>query len=145
MKYAVFMATRDFSAVQGKLSVGETPSHQQVLLAVLQAVAANDFASVPEYFTEDAELHIHGFPNLNGIWRGRANVAAAMAVNFGKVTEQKPVIQAMIPHGDVLAVRLREKGRFVASRLPYDVEAVIWCTFADGKIAKVEEFVHRAD
>jgi ketosteroid isomerase-like protein len=136
------MPTRDFAAIEATLSSDNAPSNQQTFLSVIQAIGANNFAAVSQYLTEDAELNIHGFPHMNGVWRGRVNVIAAMTVNFKKVTEQKPVIQDMVQRDDVLIIRMRETGRFVESKIPYDVDVVLWCTFAKGKIAKVEQFVH---
>ncbi len=136
------MSTRDFSAIEATLSSDDAPNNQQTFLAAIQAIGANNFTAVSEYLTEDVELNIHGFPHMNGVWRGRVNVIAAMTMNFKKVTEQKPVIQDIVQRDDILVIRMRESGRFVESKIPYDVDVVLWCTFSGGKIAKIEEFIH---
>lgn len=136
------MSTRDFSAIEATLSSDSAPNNQQTFLAAIQAIGANNFAAIGQYVTDDVELCIHGFPHMNGTWRGRVNVLAAMTMNFKKVTEQKPLIQDMVQRDDVLVLRMRESGRFVESKIPYDVDVVFWCTFSGGKISKIEEFVH---
>ena len=133
------MQIRDFSAAASQL---QAVSQQGVLQGVLQALSQNDYDALPQYFADDAELHIHGFSHLNGSWRGRAKVIAAMSANFQKVAQQKPAIRQLIEQGNTLVARLHETGLLVASQTPYEVEAVIWCTFEAGKLAKLEEFVH---
>jgi len=68
-------------------------------------------------------------------------VVAATASNYAKVTEQKPQIRAMIAQGEEIALRFHETGRLVESNDSYDLDVVLWCTFVDGKIRRIEEFI----
>jgi hypothetical protein len=45
-------------------------------------------------------------------WRGRSAVVAAARKNFAPIENQQPEIEAMISHGESIAVLLREGGVF---------------------------------
>ncbi len=113
-------------------------------MAVIQSVAGGNFEALPSHFTEDIELHIHGFPPLDNSWHGCAEVIAAMAANFNRIIGQRTAIEGMIQQGDAIAVLVRETGRFRDERDSYRVHGVIWFTFREGRISRVMEFVHRA-
>ncbi len=135
------MPDRDFTGFKEKLAESPIAETQGVLLAVLQAIGTGNFAALPQYLTDDVELHIHGFPALDGRWLGCPAVVAATASNYAKVTDQKPQIRAMVAQGEEIALRFHETGRLVESNDSYDLDVVLWCTFVDGKIRRIEEFI----
>ena len=78
---------------------------------MLNDIASNTFSTLPQHFTEGIELHIHGFPELNGAWHGCDAVVKALANNFGKVTDQIPQIETVIiEQGDNIAMLINETG-----------------------------------
>jgi len=135
------MPDRDFTGFEGRLAEKPASNTQGILLAVIQAIGTGNFAALPQYLTDDVELHIHGFPALDGRWLGCTAVVAATASNYAKVTDQKPQIRAMIAQGDEIALRFHETGRLVESNDSYEVDVVLWCTFVDGRIRRIEEFI----
>lgn len=78
------MISRDFASVESSLRQDGSLPHptQQVLLSLFSAIGKDDLAALPLYFTDDVQLHIHGFQAVNGSWTGRDNVIAAIGVNF---------------------------------------------------------------
>jgi ketosteroid isomerase-like protein len=112
-----------------------------VLLAVLSAIAQDDFDALAEAVTDDVELSICGFGPLNGVWRGRSEVVAITRKNFGLIANQKPEVESMIAEGDAVVVLLRESGVFKSDGQPYSIRGVQWFTFANGKIKKIDEIV----
>ncbi len=145
------MPERDFTSLTFALENAPPTDagHRDVLTAVLAAIAANDTPSLANYFTEDAELHIHGFAPIAGSWYGRENVVAAADRNFDKLRQQTPHVEAMIEQGEHIALFVRETGLVQETSPPgredsrdYDVRGVIWWTFRDGKLRRVEEFIH---
>ena len=112
-----------------------------VLHKAFQAIIEGDFEAFGRSVTDDVALNILGLGALNGSWRGRASVIAAARKNFGLLAEQKPEIESMIADGDRIAVLVRETGIFKSSGQIYRVRGVQWFTFADGKIAKIDEII----
>ena len=138
------MADRDFSAVVSAIKQApETRTgHQEVLHAVVSAIAANDMKALEPYFTEDVELHIHGFAPIDGSWSGRANVTAAATRNFQKLAQQQPRIETMVDQSDHVVWLLIESGYLKETGQRYEARGVIWWTFAGTQIRRVEEFIH---
>jgi hypothetical protein len=66
-------------------------------------------------------------------------VVAAARKNYGKLENQQPEIEAMISHGDSIAVLLRESGVLKSTRQAYSIRGVQWFTFVDGKIRKIDQ------
>ena len=98
----------------------------------------------PEFLAEDVEFQIHGLLTMDGSWRGVAQVVAAMASNFSRVSDQKPTIEAMIQQGDGIALRFHETGRLQGNNAAYVARGVIWFSFVENRISRVEEFIHSA-
>ena len=140
------MSDRDFTAVKSTIQSAQfhVTDHQEVLLSVITAIGSNDIESLHQHFTDDAELHIHGFPGMDGSWRSRNEVLAAIAGNFGKITEQKPEIEAMIHQDEAIAMLIRETGRLKADGRRYEARGVIWYTFQGARLRRIEEFVRTA-
>ena len=90
------------------------------------------------------EFQIHGLLTMDGSWRGVAQVVAAMASNFSRVSDQKPTIEAMIQQGDGIALRFDETGRLQGNNAAYVARGVIWFSFVENRISRVEEFIHSA-
>jgi ketosteroid isomerase-like protein len=138
------MAERDFAAVLTaiKYSPAAPAAHQEVLHVVVSAIAANDMKALESYFTEDIELHIHGFAPLDGSWSGRDSVIAAATSNYQKLAEQSPQIETMIEQGDNVVWLLLESGHLKENGQRYEARGVIWWTFQGTRICRVEEFLH---
>jgi hypothetical protein len=68
-------------------------------------------------------------------------VIAAARKNYGQLENQRPEIEAMISHGDSIAVLLSESGVLKATRQAYSIRGVQWFTFADGKIRKIDQII----
>jgi len=68
-------------------------------------------------------------------------VLAATRRNFDKLSGQIPELEGMISEGDSVAVLVRETGTFKASGDNYNIRAVQWFTFANGKIKKIDQIV----
>ena len=98
------------------ISRGTTPDpevaagHQDVLHAIVAAIAADDMKALEPYFTEDVVLNIHGLAPIDGSWTGRADVIAAATRNFQKLAEQQPRIETILDQGDNVAWLLAESG-----------------------------------
>ncbi len=114
---------------------------QTVLHRAFDAIVQGNFDAFGESVNEDVELNIRGLGELDGAWRGRAEVIAATRKNFMALAEQKPEIESMISQGDCVAVLLNETGVFKSNGQPYSVRGVQWFTFADGKISRIDEIV----
>jgi ketosteroid isomerase-like protein len=114
---------------------------QDVLHAAYDAIIKGDFDALGESMTDDVNLNICGFPTIDGNWRGRNDVIAAARKNYGQLENQQPEIEAMISHGDSIAVLLSESGVLKSTRQAYSIRGVQWFTFADGKIRKVDQII----
>jgi len=119
----------------------QTGDLQAILHAAYDAIVRGDFDAFSESVTDDVELNICGFGQLDGTWRGRNEVVAATRRNFAEVESQQPEIEGMIRQGDCVAVLLRETGVFKSSGEAYSIRGVQWFTFADGKIKKIDEII----
>jgi ketosteroid isomerase-like protein len=114
---------------------------QAVLHKAFEAVIGGNFDAFRDSLTDNVEMNISGFGPLDGNWRGRDEVVAATRSNFALLANQKPEIESMISQGDRVAVLLRESGVFKSNGQPYSVRGVQWFTFANGKIAKIDEII----
>ena len=134
------MSTRNFRAIEATFRESPAIAKQQVLASVLNAIASNTLSTLPQHFTEDIELHIHGFPELDGAWHGCDAVVKALANNFGKVTDQVPQIETVIEQGDNIAMLINETG--ILNQRKYNVRVTVWFTFEGSRIERVVEFAH---
>jgi ketosteroid isomerase-like protein len=133
--------TDKFLRTTGSAATAVASDPQTVLHASFDAIIQGNFDLFGQSVTEDVELNIRGFGELDGSWRGRDEVVAATRKNFGLLGEQKPEIESVISEGNRIAVLLQERGVFKASGQAYSVRGVQWFTFADGKISKIDEIV----
>jgi len=113
----------------------------RLLRDIYWAVARQDFQTALGFLTDDIELEILGPPELPfaGHWRGRAEVASALAKNFAHLEDQRLELQHVVAQGDTIVVFARERGRYVVTGLPYDVHWVHLFQFRDGKVARFRE------
>jgi ketosteroid isomerase-like protein len=114
---------------------------QAVLHAVYAAVISGDFDALNGSVTDDVALNICGFPPINGTWKGRGEVVAAVRKNYGQLESQQPTIESMISQGDSIAVLMRETGVLRSTGQAYSVRGVQWFTFAGGRISKIDQVV----
>ncbi len=134
------MSIRDFSAVESQLQPTRPVDRQAVIAQLLQTLASNDFAALPQYLSENVQFQIYGFPALNGAWHGREAVVAALTANFSRISEQKTTLRGLVQQGDLLALRVHEAGQLEGT--PYEVEAVFWMVFDGPVLSEITEFVH---
>jgi len=116
--------------------------HQDVLHAVVSAIAANDMKALEPFFTEDIELCIRGFAPIDDSWRGRDSVIAAATRNFQKLAQQDPQVETMIEQDDNIVWLLRESGYIKENAQSYEARGVIWWNFEGTQIRRVEQFLH---
>ena len=109
------MSERDFFTIVSRLSDPADP--QPVPMAVVPAAGAGKFDELPQYFTEDSELRIHGFAPIEEFWQGCANMVEAVRANFARISHQNSSIEGLIQQGDAVALRVRETGELVADRV----------------------------
>jgi ketosteroid isomerase-like protein len=119
--------------------IADVADTSTVLPSVIAAIAAGKYEEAGEFMTEDVILDIKGFERMNGHWHGRESVVAAMARNFGMVRDQRPVIDATIHSGYTTAVLFHETGLFTDDGEPYSIRAVMWVTYDNGLIHRVDE------
>jgi ketosteroid isomerase-like protein len=136
---------QDFSQVMATLDERQTSSrtHSQIgiISAVLAAVAAKDLDSVVHLFHPDAVMTITGIPDLEGTTRGPGNIIEALVRNFETVTEQSPVIEAIVEHENYVITRIRETGKLRRTGEAYQGRAILWFTFEKGQILQLDEVV----
>jgi ketosteroid isomerase-like protein len=106
-----------------------------------RAVARQDFAGAMAFFADDVQFEIYGPKELpfTGKWRGRDEVATALAKNFALLADQRPEIQHLVAQGDTVVLFARESGRFLPTNKPYDIHFVQLFQFRDGKVVLVRE------
>lgn len=119
----------------------EASDHRAILHAAFAAVLRADFETFGGFISDDVELSIRGFGEIDGTWKGRGQVVAATRENFGKIGSQEPVIQGLVAAGNCIAVLIEEAGVFKTNGEPYHVRGVQWFTFEDGKIQRIEEII----
>jgi ketosteroid isomerase-like protein len=128
-------------AIRPPAAPATAEDNKRVLHSAYESVVLGDFARFADYLTDNAELEIRGFPEMDGSWRGRDEVAAAARANYGKVAEQKPEIEGMIADGNTIAVFLREKGIVRDGMRPYDCRGVQRFTFEGGRISRIDQII----
>jgi ketosteroid isomerase-like protein len=108
---------------------------------VYRAIGRQDFQAALDSLADDIELEILGPPELPfaGCWRGRAEVATALAKNFANLEDQRPEVQHLVAQGDTVVIFARERGRFIATGSPYDLHWVQLFQLRDGKIVRFRE------
>jgi ketosteroid isomerase-like protein len=106
-----------------------------------RAVGRQDFAAALDFCADDIDLEILGPPDLPfaGCWRGRAEVATALAKNFALLADQRLEVQHLVAQGDTVVVFARERGRFLQTGLPYDIHWVQLFQYRDGKLTRFRE------
>ena len=119
--------------------IADVADTSAVLPAVIAAIAAGQYEAACAFMTEDVILDIKGFDRINGHWYGREAVVAAIARNFVMVREQRPVIDATIHADYTTALLFHETGVFTDDGSPYSIRAVMWVTYDNGLIHRVDE------
>ena len=119
--------------------IADVADTSTVLPAVIAAIAAGKYEDAGAFMTEDVILDIKGVERMNGHWRGREEVVAAMARNFGMVRDQRPVIDSTLHAGYTTALLFHETGIFTDDGEPYSIRAAMWVTYDNGLIHRVDE------
>jgi hypothetical protein len=122
-----------------KRVIADVADTSTVLPAVIAAISVGKYKEAGEFLTEDVILDIKGFDRMNGRWHGREAVVDAMARNFGMVQDQRPVIDATIHAGYSTALLFHETGIFADDGERYSIRAVMWVTYDNGLIHRVDE------
>lgn len=123
-------------AARAIADVADTPI---ALSRLIGAIATGNFEDAASWMTDDAVLDIRGYGRMNGYWRGRDNVVAALRHNFAKVRDQRPVVDATIHSGYTTSILFSEQGVFVADEVPYSVRASLWITYDGERIHRIDE------
>jgi ketosteroid isomerase-like protein len=128
------------SSVEHKVAESE---NVRVVRELYRAIERGDLAALSDCFHNDMDLEITGPPSLPilGRWRGRDEVATAVASNFAMLENQRPEIRSLIAQGDTVVIVGREEGFIVASGASYAVHWVQIYRFQDGRIAQLHEIV----
>jgi ketosteroid isomerase-like protein len=113
--------------------------NHEILTSVYDAIVRGDFDHFGELLAEDVQLDIRGAGPMDGKWSGRRPVLEAVRANFALIAEQKPEIECILSERDCAAVLFRESGKFHHEGRDYRARVVQWFTFADGKIARIDE------
>jgi len=110
---------------------------------LFRAIGEGDFAAMAAALHEEVELEITGPPTVPflGVWNGREAVAEAVKRNFGMLDAQVPEVVSMSVQNDHVVVILRERGRYIATDLPYSVRVAQVFTLADGLVRRVREII----
>jgi ketosteroid isomerase-like protein len=119
----------------------DSSENEAILQGVYAGLVKGDYEPLHHAAADEIELCICGFEPLSGKWRGRKEVIEATKANFGRVENQKPVVEGFISGRDCVAVLMHEKGVVCGTGEHYSVRVVQWVTFANGKITKVEQIV----
>lgn len=116
-------------------------AHVRLVQASYRAAAAGDLPGFLAGLADDAELETVGPATIPyvGRWRGRDEVAGAVARNFGYLEDQRPEVLAVVAQGDTVIVVARERGRCRPSGRPYDMHWVQQFTFAGGKLLRFRQ------
>jgi ketosteroid isomerase-like protein len=106
-----------------------------------RAIAQGNPQAFLDTLAEDAEMEILGPPAVPfvGRWKGRQQIAEAVARNFACLEDQKPEVRSVVGQGDTVVVSIRERGRFRPTGREYDIWAVQFYTFRDGKMVRFLE------
>ena len=134
----------DFTHVKDALEERQSRSRSKAKLEVigdiLTAIASKDLRPVEGFIHEDAEMAIHGFTPCARRTKGRVEILKALQENFEAITDQKPVMEALVEGDAEVAFKFSETGTMRESGQKYSARAVIWFTFEGSKIRKIEEF-----
>jgi len=121
----------------------EEEANVRRLQAQIQALAQGDVAAFRDSVTDDIEFEVVGPPDVPflGRWRGRDEVARAVAHNFSLLEQQQSEVQSVVAQGAVVVLVGREKGRYRADQREYDLSYVQVHTFRNGRTARIREYV----
>jgi ketosteroid isomerase-like protein len=103
-----------------------------------RAIAGGDFAAFLDTLADDVEFENVGPAAVPfvGRWRGREEVAEAIARNFGYVEDQRPEVLSLVAQGDCVVVVARERGRYRPTGRDYDAHWVQHFTWRDGRLTR---------
>jgi ketosteroid isomerase-like protein len=107
--------------------------------SLFSAIARRDFDAIGPHMTDDVEFEICGFPRLNGHWKGRKDVVAAIRHNFDQVANQKPTVEMQMVTAHSAALLFTETGTFSADEAGYSVRVAMFFTLRDGLVSRVDE------
>lgn len=134
----------DFShfkeALEEHQSRSKSKAKLEVIGDILTAIAQKDLSPVENFIHEGAEMVIHGFAPCERRSKGRMEILKALQENFEAITDQKPLMEALVEGEAEVAVKFSETGTMRESGQKYSARAVIWFTFEGSKIRKIEEF-----
>jgi ketosteroid isomerase-like protein len=119
--------------------ISDLADTDNVLPAVITAIADGDFDKAGSHMTDDVVLYIRGPVRFSGSWSGRASVVHAMHKNFSSLSEQRPVVEASAVGGNVSAVLLQEDGRYKEDGEAYSYRVALWVSYVGTLINRIEE------
>ncbi|MGL4551890.1 MAG: nuclear transport factor 2 family protein [Gemmataceae bacterium] len=106
-----------------------------------RALSQGNAAAFLDALAEDVEFEILGPAAVPfvGRWKGRQPVADAVARNLACLEDQRPEVTAVVAQGDTVVVSVRERGRYRPTGREYDLWAVQFYTFRDGKVVRFRQ------
>ncbi len=118
----------------------------RALIEQYQAIARGDFSAAIGAWDDEIEFEMIGPPGsiLAGRWRGKDEVAAAVARNFSALEDQEAEVVSLVAQGDTIAIFARERGRVRATGKNYDCHWVQIYTFAGDKVKQLRSLVDTA-
>lgn len=119
--------------------IADVADTSTVLPAMLAAIATGRFEEAGNFLTDEVVLEITGYEPFSGCWEGREAVVAAIRRNFTAVRDQQPVVEATVHSGYTTALLIREKAVLVADGTPYSLRLVLWVTYSDGLITRMDQ------
>jgi ketosteroid isomerase-like protein len=141
---AFIQALRPASQAEDPLVAGKTAEDRRVsqVVAMYEAMARGDGNAVRDLLTDDAELEIDGPPEAptTGHWKGRDQVLAGAARNYGQLEDQRPELLSVVAQGDLVAVIARERGRVRATGREYEMAWVHLYTFRGNQVRRIYGF-----
>lgn len=118
----------------------------RALIEQYQAIARGDFAAAIDAWHDEIEFEMIGPPGslLAGRWRGKDEVAAAVARNFSALEDQEAEVVSLVAQGDTIAIFAHERGKVRATGKSYECHWVQIYTFAGDKVKQLRSLADTA-
>lgn len=138
------IAPEFLGTVDVALSTGGAAEQENLQLSCLQsvykAIVEGDYALAFSQMTDDVEFAGSVAETVFKSGKGKEEVVAASAYNYGLLLEQSPEILSIVSQGETVVVIAKERGVARATNRVYECHFVQQFTFRGGKIAKIFSF-----
>lgn len=121
-------------------------SNVKRLVEQYRAIARGDFQTAIDIWDDDIDFEMLGPPGslMAGRWRGKQQVAEAVARNFAALEDQEAEVQTVVAQGDTIVIFAREKGKIRATGKSYECHWVQFFTFANDKVTRFRSMTDTA-